>query len=91
MPYIMEQDRLKYMETLINLPVMRTPGELNFVLSSICKQYLKYSNNDLKVESARYQTHNDVIGALEGCKMEMYRRYTAPYEDIKIVENGDLL
>jgi hypothetical protein len=31
-----------------------------------------------------------VIGALENCKMELYRRKIAPYEDIKIEENGDV-
>ena len=37
-----------------------------------------------------YATINDIIGALEGAKMEFYRRVVAPYEDEKIKENGDV-
>ena len=32
----------------------------------------------------------DVIGALEGAKMELYRRKISLYEDIKLKENGDV-
>jgi hypothetical protein len=28
---------------------------------------------------------------LECCKLELYRKIAAPYEDIKIQENGDVL
>jgi len=31
-----------------------------------------------------------VIGALEACKLEFYRRAVVPYEDKKIKENGDV-
>jgi hypothetical protein len=34
--------------------------------------------------------YNDVIGALECCKLELYRRMVAPYENTKIKENGDV-
>jgi len=88
MPYIMEQDRIKFYETLFNLPIIRTPGELNYLLTVICKEYLKYSISDFDAE--RYQAHNDIIGALEGCKLEFYRRFTAKYEDIKIRANGEV-
>ncbi len=90
MPYIMEQDRNKYEETLFNLPKIKSAGELNYILTSICKQYAKYSTNSNNIYEARYQAHNDIIGALEGAKLEFYRRHTAPYEDIKIKENGDV-
>ena len=30
------------------------------------------------------------MGVLECCKLEFYRRVAAPYEDIKIEENGDV-
>lgn len=33
---------------------------------------------------------SEIIGALECCKLELYRRIAAPYEDIKIGENGDV-
>jgi hypothetical protein len=57
-------------------------GELNYMFTKIAHEYLTVKTN--------YQRFNDVIGALEGAKLELYRRKIAPYEDIKIVENGDV-
>lgn len=58
-------------------------GELNFAISSICKRYLV--NN-----GTQYKTINDILGALEGAKLEFYRRVAVPYEEQKIKENGDI-
>jgi hypothetical protein len=33
---------------------------------------------------------DEVVGVLECAKLEIYRRIAAPYEDKKIVENGDV-
>ena len=38
----------------------------------------------------RYFYLNRAMGVLECIKQEFYRRVAAPYEDIKIVENGDV-
>jgi hypothetical protein len=35
-----------------------------------------------------YQRFNDMIGALECCKLEFYRKKIAPYEDLKERDNG---
>lgn len=58
-------------------------GQLNFLLTQTVIQYM-----DSKGLS--YQTINDVVGALEGAKLEFYRRVAAPYESAKMVENGDV-
>jgi len=58
-------------------------GQLNYAFT---KQALRY----LYLEGESYQTYNDIIGALESCKLEFYRRAVAPYEDKKIQENGDV-
>lgn len=60
-----------------------TAGELNFLFTKIAKRYFDQ-------RGANYQAINDVVGALEGAKMEFYRRLAAPYEDTKIAENGDV-
>lgn len=60
-----------------------TSGDLNYLITNLCLNYL-YVNKEC------YQTYNDVIGALEGAKLELYRRKIAPYEDRKIDENGDV-
>lgn len=59
-----------------------TSGELNYLFTMLIKEYLRNGVN--------YQKINDVIGALEGAKLEFYRRVVAPYEDEKIKQNGDV-
>lgn len=80
MPYIEESKRRAIVGEWL-LP--STAGELNFVITEAIRKYL-----GLKGES--YQTYNDIVGALEGAKLELYRRKVAPYEDKKISENGDV-
>jgi len=60
-----------------------TAGELNYTLTMLCINYMEHNGKN-------YQHINDVVGALEGAKMEFYRRYAAPYEDTKIIQNGDV-
>ena len=82
MPYIKKDDRNKFHLAIYSTPP-NNAGELNFLLTSICHEYVRH-----KGES--YQTYNDIIGVLECAKLEMYRRQTAPYEGQKVKENGDL-
>jgi len=58
-------------------------GELNYQLTTMCIDYLTLNGE-------RYQIYNDIIGALEGAKLELYARKVRPYEDTKIEENGDV-
>lgn len=58
-------------------------GELNFNLTYLIKEYI----DD---KGLSYGTLNAVIGVLECAKLELYRRLAAPYEDGKIIENGDV-
>lgn len=58
-------------------------GELNFVLTSIC---IGYREN----HGTKYATFNQILGALECCKLELYRKKIASYEEEKISENGDV-
>lgn len=58
-------------------------GELNYLLTLECLRYLK--RNGLS-----YGSINDVIGALEGAKLEFYRRVAVPYESAKHMTNGDV-
>ncbi len=92
MPYIKQEDREKFVDgdlgskvSLMQLIGERcnNAGELNYAFTVIAQTYLKE-------KGLRYQNINDIVGALEGAKMEMYRRIAAPYEDTKIAENGDV-
>jgi len=81
MPYINPIKRTNLIPELETLPM--NSGELNFVFTQVIQQYLLLNKTS-------YSTINDVIGALEGAKLEFYRRVAAPYEDLKIMENGDV-
>lgn len=79
MPYIKPQDRFRVNET--GSPT--TPGELNYALTTLVVHYLS-------AKGVSYATFNDILGAMEGAKMEFYRRVVSPYEDRKMTENGDV-
>lgn len=84
MPYV-DQDARK------NLNVGAVPtkaGELNYVVTKACLRYLR--NFERPGRKLSYQDFNDVIGALECAKLEIYRRMVSPYEDGKKTENGDV-
>ena len=83
MPYITEEDRVKFEKTLEDLTVPTVAGELNYLFTCIIKQYLTQ-------KGVSYTNMNEVVGVLECAKLELYRRMTAPYEDKKIFENGDV-
>lgn len=86
MPYIQKnfKDFLSTKGVIEVGALCTTPGELNFVISTIVRDYFR------RTDKGNYQAINDVIGALEGAKIEFYRRVAAPYEDLKIKENGDV-
>ena len=53
--------------------------------------YLNNTAAEVNFDQATlYENFNAMIGALECCKQEYYRRIIAPYEDKKIEENGDV-
>jgi hypothetical protein len=81
LPYIKPQDRERLGVEYFDRP--RTPGELNYAITLYLRDY--FHDN-----GANYQAINDIVGALEGAKLEFYRRIAAPYEDGKIKENGDV-
>jgi hypothetical protein len=77
-PYIKASDR-------DDLLVPQTAGELNWKITNECLNYLHQDGG-----SPTYADYNEVIGALECCKLELYRRAVVPYEERKIEENGDV-
>ena len=80
MPYINQHSR----DDIDSGVVPVTPGELNYLLTVTILEYVREVGE-------RYSTFNDVIGALEACKLEFYRRTVVPYENTKIEENGDVI
>lgn len=80
MPYISPNRRRE----IIKGSIPENSGELNYELTLDIIGYMD-SKGGLS-----YKTINDIIGALEGCKLEFYHRLARPYEDIKIKNNGDV-
>lgn len=79
MPYITQDAR----DQISNGKPAENAGELNYSLTKLALDYLD-------LNGLNYQTINDIIGALEGAKLEFNRRVTAPYENGKIESNGDI-
>jgi hypothetical protein len=79
MPYILKADRLAVTP---QGGVATSAGELNYQFTVLMIAYMKQNNC--------YQGINDVLGALDGAKLEFYRRWVAPYEDYKNAVNGDV-
>lgn len=87
MPYIKKEDRGRINDSLgctIDTLQILTAGELNYAFTLLAKQYIANRGGPT------YQVLNDVVGALDGAKVEFQRRVVAPYEDSKIEENGDV-
>lgn len=85
MPYIEKKRRavLDQERKMGQLMTMQSAGELNYVITQLIKNYL------MMKRPLNYQTINDIIGALEGAKLEFVRRVVNSYEDEKIKTNGD--
>ena len=83
MPYIKKQRRDELDQEELEDIKPATVGELNYVITTICVNYLK-------LNSTSYRVINEIMGAIECAKQEFYRRVAVPYEQIKIKENGDI-
>lgn len=83
MPYIKDYERQHYSPIGGNVAHATNPGQLNYQFTMLAKDYIS-------MHGLSYTHINDVMGALEGAKLEFYRRVAAPYEDKKIKENGDV-
>jgi hypothetical protein len=83
-PYIEQQRRVDLRRgSKVTDRYAQTSGELNYVLTYIVADFLKR-------KGLSYQTCNDIVGALDNCKDEFKRRIQNPYEDTKILTNGDV-
>jgi len=80
MPYIKPERR----NAILAGAKPQDAGELNFAITVLVDNFLKDKGE------IRYSHLNEVIGALDCAKLELYRRVAAPYEDEKIAENGDV-
>jgi hypothetical protein len=84
MPYIPQTQREDIHMELIEQGLDFVPenaGELNFIVST-------FVNNYLVAKGVRYANINEMMGALECAKHELYSVVAEPYEATKCEENG---
>ncbi len=87
MPYISTKAREYYRYDILNLvnklkTVGFPAGDMNFIFSMLAGHAYLHASN--------YQKINDVVGALEGAKLEYYRRVAQGHEDLKVLQNSDI-
>lgn len=91
MPYIKE-DRRQSLDTCIenmisclshqdNDDISNVLGDINYCFSRVLSGVMKQPS---------YNKIAMITGVLENIKQEFYRRIASPYEDKKILENGDI-
>lgn len=88
MPYIKKQEREKFAKVLQEFSELQkntnlSSGDMNYLLTSILLEFSKKNQ-------VNYAKYNEIIGVLECCKLEFYRKIITPYEKQKISENGSL-
>jgi hypothetical protein len=89
MPYIPKSEREQFQELteLINKTIIEGPsctkGQLNYLMTKLALAYMSRCGKN-------YNTMNDVMGVFTNAANEFYRVQVAPYEDLKIDENGDV-
>ena len=84
MPYIKQEDRKKLEPILAEFDKMNrddiTAGDLNYLITSML----------LMTNPSSYKAYNALIGVLECCKLEFYRRAVSLHEEEAIERNGDI-
>lgn len=86
MPYISEEDRLKYKETIYaveNIGSIITKGDLEYLIFLLMKKYM--STRDYKYT----ELHNCVYASMH-CADEFRRRFLDKREDEAREKNGDV-
>lgn len=81
MPYLKDKEDRNYLDLILEAAknCLIKPGRLNYFIFKLAK-----------ISCHNYEQFRNFVGEIEMVKQEIYRRYVAPYEDIKIEENGDV-
>ena len=82
MPYVKPKDRYKLdlVVRVLQLHKIKANGDLNYILFKFFKESVPKDYNSVK----------NYLGELDEVRVEIRRRFLAPYEDFKIEENGDV-
>ena len=94
MPYIKKEQRVQVDAQIKELAnsILNTIGDdktqragvLNYTITKLLPEVYT-------LDKVRYSDLNEIIGMFECCKHEFYRMVAAPYENLKLLENGSVL
>ena len=81
MPYISDKKDREVLDDILyrNFRILTKKGSINYFLFKLAKD-----------SCFNYDDYRKFEGEIQQCLREIYRRQTAPYEDRKIKENGDI-
>ena len=82
MPYVKQERRPDLNKVVIAMTEasVKADGDLNYILYRFCKLHVTPS----------YNSYKNFLGELNEAAEEIRRRLLAPWEDMKIEENGDV-
>ena len=96
MPYIDEQERVELDNQIDNMILAIRNNKTNLNNPHDFSNYLGRINYCFSriiygvMRDVSYRNIAMVTGVLENIKQEYYRRVAEPYEDMKIIQNGDI-
>lgn len=84
MPYIKSELKTKFDSNLIKISeAIFNSGELCYCIYKLLILYLNKNEKN-------FSNLSQILSSIECAKLEFYRKEIAPYEDKKIIENGDV-
>lgn len=83
MPYIKQEERRIYDETLDKLAGIWSKGDLEYCIFKLMKQYIN-------AKEANYTNLHDCTYAAQHCADEFRRRFLDKREDVAMKTNGDI-
>ena len=89
MPYIKPNSRELFDYLILELAI-RLAHDKDNVAGNFNYSITRMVDIIIKQNGLNYANLNELIGSLECIKLELYRRVASPYEDEKILENGDV-
>ena len=85
MPYIKDKDKYDMVESIEELQNwIRSKGDLNYAICQLV------GNLILDGKKISYTTMSEWIDAVHDAEQELRRRLLDPYEEKKMIENGDV-
>ena len=90
MPYLSKEDKVKFdlkykdaLSYLAEMDIKELTGHINYMVFKTTKVWTEKNGK-------KYFVFASIVGTMICCVLEIYRRLVAPYEDKKILENGDV-